>query len=198
MALVAKTTGPAKLHGIFSYKVRYIGWPCLALDLSGPALPSLSWLCSGCSCFALPCPNLPCARPCPVLPCPALPGPFRPFPAWPYPAGPSRHCTSLPGNLLSAARPCPSRLAQHCPALTGPAPPSPVLPYPAPPCPAPGLALPSLDLPGISGNDFCTFGIGNRKWPSLFPNFEIVNGNEKFKSQILGLGMGMKNSIPFF
>ena len=52
--------------------------------------------------------------------------------------------------------------------------------------------------PGMSGNDFFTFGIGNGKWPSLFPIFRIGSGNKKYNSQILGLGMGMKNQIPNF
>ena len=45
----------------------------------------------------------------------------------------------------------------------------------------------------MSGNDFCTFGIGNGKWPSLFPAFGIGNGNTKLNSQLLGLGI--KNLI---
>ena len=46
----------------------------------------------------------------------------------------------------------------------------------------------------MSGNDFCTLGIGNGKWPSLFPTFGIKNGNAKFNFQLLELGM--KNSVP--
>ena len=48
----------------------------------------------------------------------------------------------------------------------------------------------------MSGNDFCTFGIWNGKWPSLFPTFGIGNVNTKSYSQYLGLGIGMKNKIP--
>ena len=58
----------------------------------------------------------------------------------------------------------------------------------------------------MSGNDFCTFGIWeweiakyipnfwDWEWERkiLFPNFGIGNGNERFNSQLLGLGMGMK------
>ena len=48
--------------------------------------------------------------------------------------------------------------------------------------------------PGMSRNDFCTFGIGNGKWPSLFPTFGIGNGNEKSNYHGLGLGMGRGKS----
>ena len=48
----------------------------------------------------------------------------------------------------------------------------------------------------MSGNDFFEFGIGNGKWQGLFQTFG--NGNEKFNSQHLGLGIGMKNSHPKF
>ena len=32
-------------------------------------------------------------------------------------------------------------------------------------------------LAGMSGNDFCKFGIGNEKLPSPFPTFSVGNGN---------------------
>jgi hypothetical protein len=50
----------------------------------------------------------------------------------------------------------------------------------------------------MSGNDFFTFGIGNGKWPSVFPIFGIWNRNKKYNSQLsgLGMGMGMNNQIP--
>ena len=40
--------------------------------------------------------------------------------------------------------------------------------------------------PGMSRNDFCTFGIGNWKWPSLFQTFGIDNGSirKKFETGI--------------
>ena len=31
--------------------------------------------------------------------------------------------------------------------------------------------------PDMSGNDFCTFGIGNWKWPSLLQTSGIENGS---------------------
>ena len=51
---------------------------------------------------------------------------------------------------------------------------------------------------GMSGNEFCTFGFGIGKWPSLFPTFGIKNGNKKSNSQLLEWGMGIKNQIPNF
>ena len=66
-------------------------------------------------------------------------------------------------------------------------------------------------LPGMGRNNFCTFGSGNGKWPSLFPTYKIVNGNikkittfrigngnEQSNFQQLGLKMGMKTSFSTF
>ena len=41
----------------------------------------------------------------------------------------------------------------------------------------------------MSGNDYCTFGIGNGKGLSLFPTFGIGNEYEKLCPQLLGLEM---------
>ena len=43
----------------------------------------------------------------------------------------------------------------------------------------------------MSGNDFCTIGIGIWKQPSLFEPLEIENGNEKSNSQRLRMAMGI-------
>ena len=50
----------------------------------------------------------------------------------------------------------------------------------------------------MSGNGFCTFGIGNEKWLSLFPSFGTGNGDNQSNSQQLWFGMGTKNQIPLF
>ena len=57
---------------------------------------------------------------------------------------------------------------------------------------------PLKHLTSMSRNDFCTYGIGNGKWPSLFLTSRIGNGNEKLNSQLSGLGMKMNNSTSNF
>ena len=46
---------------------------------------------------------------------------------------------------------------------------------------------------------FSHLGLGMENGPNFFyPIFGIGNGNKKYYSYILGLGMGMKNQIPNF